>query len=104
APVAAPTPPGDMTPPSVFLSRPVAGTSIRRRSSVTVEATASDNVGVVRVEFSVNGRVACRATASPYRCSASIGSNRESSYTVTARAIDAAGHSASHSRTYSAAR
>ena len=69
---------------------------------MTMEASASDNVGVVRVEFSVNGRVACRATTTPYRCSASVGSNRVSSYVLTARALDAAGHSATHSRTYAA--
>jgi len=96
------TPPPDMTPPSVYLNRPTAGSTIRRGSTVTMEASASDNVGVVRVEFSVNGRVACRATTTPYRCSASVGSNRVSSYVLTARALDAAGHSATHSRTYAA--
>ena len=99
-PTPAPTP--DSTPPSVFLTLPTAGTIVARRSSVTMEASASDNTSVAAVEFSINGRLACRVTASPYRCSASVGNKNESSYVLTARALDPAGNAASYSRTYSA--
>jgi hypothetical protein len=105
APAPAPAPaPGDVTPPTVFLSLPTAGTALARRSTVTVEASATDNVAVAAVEFSVNGRLACRVVSSPYRCSASVGNKNEASYTITARAVDAAGNATSYSRTYSAAR
>jgi hypothetical protein len=104
-PIPTPTaPPADVTPPSVFLNLPAAGTMIARRSTVTLEATASDNTAVAAVEFSVNGRLVCRVTTSPYRCTTSVGSKNESSYVLTSRALDAAGNAASYSRTYSAAR
>ena len=96
------TPPADQTPPSVYLSRPSAGTVIKRRSTVTMEASASDNVKVTRVEFLVNGRQVCRATSSPYRCTASVGAASDSKYVLKVRAFDAAGHSAEYSRTYRA--
>ncbi|HWI38421.1 MAG TPA: glycosyl hydrolase, partial [Burkholderiales bacterium] len=76
-PTPTPAPTVDTTPPSVFLSLPSAGTTIARRSTVSVEATAADNVGVAAVEFSVNGRLACRVVASPWRCAASVGNKNE---------------------------
>jgi hypothetical protein len=103
APQPAP-PPGDATPPTVFLTLPTAGTTVARRATVTMEADASDNVGIAAVEFSVNGRLACRVVSSPYRCAASVGNKNEASYTLTARAVDAAGNATSYSRTYAAAR
>lgn len=103
-PTPVPAPAADRTPPSVRLELPVAGTAIQRRSTITMEATASDDVGIAAVEFSVNGRLACRVTAAPYRCTASVGNKNDSSYVLNARAVDAAGNAASYSRTYSAAR
>jgi hypothetical protein len=100
----APAPAADRTPPSAYLTQPAAGTVLRRRTTITMEANASDNVGVAAVEFSIDGRLACRVTASPYRCRASTGSAAQSRYTLTARAVDAAGNAASYSRTYSGAR
>ena len=103
-PAPSPAPAPDLTPPSVSLDLPVAGTIIRRRATVTMEATASDNVGVAAVEFSINGRLACRVTTAPYRCSASVGNRNESNYVLAARAIDGAGNAASYSRIYTAGR
>jgi hypothetical protein len=103
-PAPAPAPAPDVTPPSVLLSLPAAGTTIGRRSTVTMEATASDNVSVVSVRFLVNGQLACRVVTSPYRCSASVGAPKNGTYTLTARAVDAAGNAASYSRTYSVKR
>jgi hypothetical protein len=102
--VVQPTPSRDTTPPSVFLTLPAAGSAVARRATVTMEATASDDTAIAAVEFSVNGRLVCRVTTSPYRCSASVGNKNESSYVLTSRALDAAGNAASYSRTYSAAR
>jgi len=102
-PAPAPTP-ADASPPTVFLSLPAAGSTIARRSAITMEASASDDVAVAAVEFSINGRLACRVTSAPYRCSASVGNRNESSYVLTARAVDTAGNAASYTRTYGAAR
>ena len=94
----APAPARDQSPPSVILTRPAEGATLSRRSTITMEASASDNVGVAAVHFSVDGDVKCRRTAAPYRCSVSIGTRQR--YTLSARALDAAGNSASYSRTY----
>ena len=86
---------GDTTPPSVGLTSPAEGTVLRRRTTVTLAATASDNVGVSAVEFAVNGQRVCRLTAPPYSCSWYSGNKPRNTYSITATAIDAAGNRAS---------
>jgi hypothetical protein len=99
----APTP-RDTTAPSVSLTAPVAGTVIRRHSTVTLAASASDDVGVAFVDFLVNDRLVCRASTAPYRCSWNTGSRHPNSYAITARARDAAGNVSQSSYVYRAAR
>lgn len=96
----APGPAADSIAPSVVLTSPPEGTLVSRRATVSLEASASDNVGVVAVEFFVNERSMCRVATSPYRCTWSSGNKFERSYTIKANAMDAAGNSASSSRTY----
>jgi hypothetical protein len=55
----------DGTPPSVSLSTPAANATVT--GTVTVEADASDNVGVVGVQFKIDGaNLGDEATAAPY--------------------------------------
>jgi hypothetical protein len=63
-----PPPPADSTPPTVTIASPLNGTSVNRNSTVTISATASDNVGVTTVVFYINGSLTCSDTASPYTC------------------------------------
>jgi hypothetical protein len=79
----------DTTPPTVTLVLP--SSPIARRSPVTLSATASDNVGVVKVEFYVNGSLQCSDTASPYTCSWRVPAANKS-YVLQAKAYDAAGN------------
>jgi hypothetical protein len=58
-----------------------------------VSATASDNIGVARVEFLIDGSVATTDYAAPYGFSWNA-SSILGSHTVAARAFDAAGNSA----------
>jgi hypothetical protein len=94
----APAPATDNTAPSVHLTSPPEGTVIRRRTTIDLEATASDSVGVVAVEFFVNKRRVCRDETAPYRCAWNTSARFERSYTITATAKDAAGNSASWTR------
>jgi hypothetical protein len=55
-------------------------------------ATASDNVGVTRVEFKVDGVLKCSDTTSPYSCSWTTTTSSNGSHTASATAFDAAGN------------
>jgi hypothetical protein len=94
-------PTGDTTPPTVSMSEPAAGASVS--NSVTVSATASDNVGVVGVQFLLDGaNLGTEDTSSPYSISWNTIGISNGSHTLTARARDAAGNSTtSASRTVS---
>jgi len=76
----------DTTPPSVTLTAPTNGAKVR--GSVTLSATASDNVSVASVSFLVNGIVVGTDTTSPYSVSWNSTSNADGVVTVAARAVD----------------
>ena len=84
-------PPPDTTPPTVSVTAPTAGATVS--GTVALTANASDNVGVVGVQFLVNG-VASGAedTASPYSVNWDTTALANGSYTLAARARDAAGN------------
>jgi hypothetical protein len=84
---------GDTTAPTVSLTAPANGATVS--GTVTLSANASDNVGVSRVEFSVDGALVGTDTASPYSVSWNSASVGNGGHTITARAFDAAGNSAS---------
>jgi Bacterial Ig domain len=81
----------DTTAPSVKISSPAAGTSVR--GTVTVSGTASDNVQVASVAVSVDGGayMAAQGTAS-WSFALDTRSLADGAHTVTARAKDAAGN------------
>jgi len=57
----------DTTPPSVSITAPAAGASVSGTLSVT--ASASDNVGVVGVQSSSTRHLGAEVTTSPYSAS-----------------------------------
>jgi hypothetical protein len=87
---------GDATAPIVQVTSPADGSSVARGKPLTLAATASDNVGVTKVEFRVNGSLRCTVTASPYTCSWTPWTPSGTRNTVRATAYDAAGNTASH--------
>src|SRR5687767_13538193 len=91
------TPSGDTVPPTVSITSPANGSIVARKSTVTISATASDNVGVTRVEFLVNGALQCTDTAVPYNCNWRVPAAPNKTYQLQARAFDAAGNSATAS-------
>lgn len=88
--------PVDTTIPSVAITAPTTGSTVSS-ASVTVNATASDNVGVAKVVFAVNGVTKATATTSPYTFNWTTAGLTSGSYTITATAFDAANNSAASS-------
>ena len=79
---------GDTTPPTVSAS--VTGTS----GTITLNATASDNVGVASVEFFIDGVSRGSDTTSPYSLGFNSATLTNGTHALTARAVDAAGNAA----------
>ena len=80
---------GDTTPPTVSIAAPVNNTSVTKKSTVTLSATASDNVGVTTVSFFVNGTLICSDTTSPYTCAWKVPAAPNRTYQLQAKAYDA---------------
>ncbi|MBW8848729.1 MAG: CehA/McbA family metallohydrolase [Burkholderiales bacterium] len=83
--------PVDTTPPTATASE--SGTA----GSITLSATASDNVGVARVDFLVDGVVKGSDTSSPYSVALDSTALANGSHSLVARAYDAAGNSGASS-------
>ncbi|MDP4263600.1 MAG: DUF4082 domain-containing protein [Bacteroidota bacterium] len=80
----------DTTRPTVSITAPAAGTV---SGNVTISANASDNVGVAGVQFLLNGAaIGAEDVAAPYSISWSSFTVANGTYTLTARARDAAGN------------
>ena len=60
--------------------------------SITFTATATDNVGVTRVDYYVDGVLKGSATASPYTYAFSSTTVADGTHTLVAKAVDAAGN------------
>jgi hypothetical protein len=82
----------DTTPPAVSISAPAAGASVS--GTATISANASDNVGVTRVEFLMDGALLSTDTTSPYSASWNTTAATNGAHSLTARAFDAAGNQA----------
>ena len=79
------TPPAN-TPPTVTLTSPTSGQQFNQGASVTLAANASDNGGVSRVEFRIDGNLVSTDTTSPYSFSTSTLAT--GSHTAQATAFD----------------
>src|SRR2546425_114960 len=81
----------DTTPPAVSITSPASGTIVAGTISVT--ASASDHVGVVGVQFLLDGaNVGAEVTAAPYSAPWDTTTASRGSHTLTAVARDAAGN------------
>ncbi|HET9271332.1 MAG TPA: Ig-like domain-containing protein, partial [Vicinamibacterales bacterium] len=84
----------DTTPPAVSISQPAGGSTVS--GAVNITATASDNVGVVGVQFQCDGtNLGAEVTAAPYSLSWSTVTATNGTHTLTAVARDAAGNTRS---------
>jgi beta-lactamase superfamily II metal-dependent hydrolase/chitodextrinase len=83
----------DTTPPATSISAPANGATISGTTSVA--ATASDNVGVTKVEFYLDGALQSTDTTSPYAWSWNTTTSTNASHSLTTIAYDAAGNTGS---------
>ncbi len=79
---------GDITPPTTSITAPLAGATVSGTTSVT--ASASDNVGVTKVEFYLDGVLKSTDTTSPYSWSWDTTTATNGSHSLTSKAYDAA--------------
>ncbi|MGC8762902.1 MAG: S8 family serine peptidase [Acidobacteriota bacterium] len=81
-------------PPAVTVTAPLSGAVLR--GTVLLEAEATDDHGVVRVDFLADGQLLGSATAPPFRFSWDT-AGRTGSATLTARAVDTLGQTGTSS-------
>jgi hypothetical protein len=84
------TPPTDNTAPTTSITAPANGATVA--ATVTVSATASDNVGVTRVEFYVDNVFQSQVASAPYNWSWNTTGVGNGSHSLTTKAFDAAGN------------
>jgi hypothetical protein len=81
---------GDTTPPTTSITAPSAGATVS--ATTTVSANASDNVGVTKVEFYLDGALQSTDTTSPYSWSWNTATAANGSHSLQSKAYDAAGN------------
>ena len=86
---------GDATAPTVAVSSST--TSVTAAATITLSATAADNVGVARVEFFDGSTLLSTDTSAPYTAQVSLTSANNGAHVYTARAVDAAGNATTSS-------
>lgn len=92
----APPAPGDTVAPTTTLTSPTGGSTVS--NTVSLSASASDNVGVAAVQFKVDGaNVGAEDATAPYSVSWNTTTVADGSHVVTAVARDAAGNSGTSS-------
>lgn len=83
--------------PTVTITKPLNGSIVPRNKSFTVSADASDNVGVTKVEFYIDGRLKCTSITAPYDCNTKISDKVGATHTISAKAYDLANNYSSSS-------
>ncbi|HUA58245.1 MAG TPA: Ig-like domain-containing protein [Verrucomicrobiae bacterium] len=96
APYQQPAP--DKTPPTVSITAPLGGATVG--GTITVAASATDNVGVASVQFALDGTsLGAPDTSAPYTATLVSTSFANGSHTLTATATDTSGNMATASVT-----
>jgi chitodextrinase len=81
---------GDIEVPATTITAPAENANVS--GSVSVNATATDNIGVTKVEFYVNGVLKSSDTTSPYSYTWNTATVPNGSTSLTVKAYDAAGN------------
>jgi hypothetical protein len=84
--------PPDTTVPVVTVSSPASSATIS--GTATVNAAATDDTGVIKVEFFVDGQLISTDTSAPYSASLVTTTLNNGTHNLTAKAYDAAGNNA----------
>ncbi len=86
----------DTLPPTVSLTAPTSGATVA--GTVSLLATATDNVGVLNVDFFVDGTLLSEDASSPYQASWNTTSSANGAHTLFALARDTSGNTATSSQ------
>ncbi|NCU05071.1 MAG: hypothetical protein GXC73_13905, partial [Chitinophagaceae bacterium] len=86
------TTPGDITAPSVNLTSPGNGTTYDANTSITINASATDNIGISSLNISIDGTVVGSSTSSTYSYTWNTNTAASGIHTISATAKDAAGN------------
>lgn len=89
--------PTDTTNPTVSLTAPANGSKVS--GTVAITATASDNVGITKVEFFDNSTLLRSDATAPYDVNWDTTKTNNGTHTLTAKAFDAAGNNVASTRT-----
>jgi hypothetical protein len=81
----------DVTPPTVSITSPTSGST--QAGTTTISVSASDNVGVSRVQYFDGATLLGTSTSSPHYYSWNLASVATGSHTLTAKAFDSMGNS-----------
>lgn len=84
--------PPDTTLPVVSIQSPRDGSNVTRNSNITISVQASDNVGVTQIKVFVDGKQWCISSQSSVECRWRVPTAAGRTYTISARAMDAAGN------------
>jgi hypothetical protein len=89
--------PSDTTPPTTSITAPTGGSTVS--GTITLVAAASDNIGVVGVQFKLDGvtNIGSEITTAPFSTSWNTASVTNGNHTLTSVARDAAGNVATSS-------
>ena len=66
--------------------------NVQRKSTVTITASAADNVGITKVEFYLNNILTCVDTSDSYTCEWKVPARPGVTYVLQATAYDANGN------------
>ncbi|HVY96334.1 MAG TPA: Ig-like domain-containing protein [Solirubrobacterales bacterium] len=92
--------PGDTAAPAVAWQLPAAGSVVKGTvQGAACEVSASDDRGVAKVVFTVDGTALNTESSAPWNCSFDTTKVADGTHTLTATAYDAAGNSSSAART-----
>jgi hypothetical protein len=84
----------DIEAPSIIITAPADGTTVT--GEVQITASASDNIGVTKVTFGIDGVWAGRDNTAPYTLNWDSTTHTNGVAMVQAIAFDAAGHTTKH--------
>jgi YD repeat-containing protein len=90
-------PPADTIKPAISIVLPAVNSIVKDIIEITVEAT--DNIGVIKVEFSIDGTLTFTDVLAPYKWQWNTTGVSDGNHTITAKAYDPAGNLKEDSRT-----
>lgn len=80
----------DATAPTVAITSPTNGASVK--GTVTISAAATDNIAVSKAEFYIDNTLKSTATAAPFKYTWNSGDAANGAHTISVKAYDAAGN------------